>query len=98
MSSHTSSPLSAEEEELFDHDIDMDGNEIGTELEQLGVDLVDQNDLEKSLMAKVCIKLWSKDIFMFLKFCSCLQADKALAERDDELDKKRLEKARKDIA
>lgn len=32
---------------------DMDGTEISQELEQLGVDLVDQNDLEKTLMAKV---------------------------------------------
>jgi hypothetical protein len=31
-----------------------DGNEtVSNELEQLGVDLVDQNDLEKSLMEKV---------------------------------------------
>jgi hypothetical protein len=50
MSSHTSSPLS--KQEVYSED-EFNGNEINTELEQLGVDLVDQNDLEKSLMEKV---------------------------------------------
>lgn len=50
MDTNTSSPLS----ELEFDSIDItNGSEINTELEQLGVDLVDQNDLEKSLMEKV---------------------------------------------
>ncbi|KAI8645959.1 SNF2 family N-terminal domain-containing protein [Parasitella parasitica] len=70
--SDTLSPLSD-----YRPDDVLDGNEsIGNELEQLGVDLVDQNVLEKSLMEK---------------------ADKALAEREDELDRKRLDKAYKEI-
>jgi hypothetical protein len=56
MDSHNSSPLSVEEP-FLDYNMDSDGNKISTELEQLGVDLVDQNDLEKSLMEKVCIYL-----------------------------------------
>lgn len=50
MSSDYTSPLS-EQYSLSEHDLD--GTEISNELEQLGVDLVDQNDLEKSLMEKV---------------------------------------------
>ncbi|CEP17812.1 hypothetical protein [Parasitella parasitica] len=70
--SNTLSPLSD-----YQPDDDRDGSEsVGNELEQLGVDLVDQHVLEKSLMEK---------------------ADKALAERDDELDNKRLYKAYKEI-
>ncbi|CAO0789711.1 unnamed protein product [Mucor circinelloides] len=70
--SDTSSPLSD-----YQPDVVMDGNEsVSNELESLGVDLVDQHVLEKSLMEK---------------------ADKALAERDDELDRKRLDKAYKEI-
>ncbi|KAK4517380.1 uncharacterized protein ATC70_000715 [Mucor velutinosus] len=70
--SETSSPLSD-----YQHDVVLDGNEtVSNELESLGVDLVDQHVLEKSLMEK---------------------ADKALAERDDELDRKRLDKAYKEI-
>jgi hypothetical protein len=46
--SQDSSPLS----EI--HSLSDDGNEtVGNELEQLGVDLVDQYELEKSLMEKV---------------------------------------------
>jgi DNA excision repair protein ERCC-6 len=48
---------------------------VNDELHDLGVDLVDQNELERSLMEK---------------------ADKAIAEREDELDQKRLDKARKE--
>lgn len=57
MSSNHSSPLSTQhssplsEQHSFTEP-DLDG-EISNELEQLGVDLVDQNDLEKSLMEKV---------------------------------------------
>lgn len=46
------SDTSSQQHTFPEYDID-DGVEISTELEQLGVDLVDQNDLEKSLMAKV---------------------------------------------
>ncbi|GAA5816119.1 hypothetical protein MFLAVUS_009642 [Mucor flavus] len=80
MSSNQSSPLSTQhssplsEQHSFTEP-DLDG-EISNELEQLGVDLVDQNDLEKSLMEK---------------------ADKVISEREDELDQKRLDKARKEI-
>ncbi|KAI9343810.1 SNF2 family N-terminal domain-containing protein [Pilaira anomala] len=72
MNSNDTSPLS-EQSSLSDFETD---GEITTELEQLGVDLVDQNVLEKSLMEK---------------------ADQAINEREDELDKKRLDKARKEI-
>lgn len=53
MDSNASSPLSSEQGSVFGYDAD--GNEVTNELEQLGVDLVDQNDLEKSLMEKVCL-------------------------------------------
>ncbi|KAL0145871.1 DNA dependent ATPase [Mucor lusitanicus] len=70
--SDTSSPLSD-----YQPDVVLDGNEtVSNELASLGVDLVDQHVLEKSLMEK---------------------ADKALAERDDELDRKRLDKTYKEI-
>ncbi|GAN09141.1 conserved hypothetical protein [Mucor ambiguus] len=70
--SESSSPLSD-----YQPDVVLDGNDtVSNELESLGVDLVDQHVLEKSLMEK---------------------ADKALAERDDELDRKRLDKAHKEI-
>lgn len=51
MDSNASSPLSSEQGSVYAYDAE--GNEITNELEQLGVDLVDQNDLEKSLMEKV---------------------------------------------
>ena len=54
MESNTSSPLSEPEEAL---DFELNNNQINNELENLGVDLVDQNDLEKSLMEKVYTSL-----------------------------------------
>jgi hypothetical protein len=51
--SETSSPLSD-----YQFDTVMDGNEtVSNELEQLGVDLVDQHVLEKSLMEKVILEI-----------------------------------------
>lgn len=62
MSSNHSSPLSnqhssplSEQHSFAEPDLD---GEISNELEQLGVDLVDQNDLEKSLMEKVTYTLY----------------------------------------
>jgi len=50
--SDTSSPLSD-----YQPDVVMDGNEsVSNELESLGVDLVDQHVLEKSLMEKVIVR------------------------------------------
>lgn len=51
--SETLSPLSD-----YQIDVAMDGNEtVSNELEQLGVDLVDQHVLEKSLMEKVIMEI-----------------------------------------
>ncbi|KAI8378590.1 SNF2 family N-terminal domain-containing protein [Blakeslea trispora] len=73
--STSSSPLS-ETNTLSESEYDPKEN-VANELSQLGVDLVDQNEFEKSLMQK---------------------ADRAIAERDDELDQKRLDKAIKEIS
>lgn len=54
MNSNDTSPIS-EQSSLSDFETD---GEITTELEQLGVDLVDQNVLEKSLMEKVRINIY----------------------------------------
>lgn len=87
-----SSPISLTEEVANDQIASSDN---GGELQELGVDFVDQNVLERELMAKV--KKINYLVRNDIELTSMNQADKAINAREDELDEKRLVKTAKEI-